>query len=396
MASDIPRPDRSLVHRYLAGAGRWGERLAVAGGPTLLLATGPAAAHAGTTHAGTPHWLLAVLVGVGLALVAAGVLGVRRTDLAPRFLAGVGVGGLLLTMFGLIGLVEIQLTPRAAPGWAGETGDLTLLAGLLLAVGSLAVGYHYWRDRPRYSLLGILLGGWVAYPGLFPNGGLLNPVGYLLAAAVPAAVGYVVWTDAGGDVVEVLGERVPLLAGTTGLALFAVFFSFSAGALTLNPDLGPGVPQAGYVTMYRVASPLVYWPAVEFYLPAVPLSGFVSLGTLLLVGILGGLLALNIAFLAEQFTARGRLELSRESLGALATTGATACCCCAPASYAALSVLLGTASSPFYWAFMDPTSPVGGLFFATSVLVLTGSLVQTASQRHTVPTAASGPTGASG
>lgn len=374
-----------MADRDSADGWRWGARLLTLGG-AFALATQPAAAHTGTTHARTPHWLLVTLVGIGLALVAGGVIGARWTDRSPRFFAGVGVGGLLLAMFGLIGLVEIQVTPDATPSWAGEISDVTLVAGLLIAVGSLVVGHRYWREKPQYAGLGILLGGWVAYPGLLPNGGLLHPAGYGLAAAVPIAIGYVLWVDAGRDIVDVLGKRTPRLAGVTGVALFSVFFSFSVGALTLNPDLGQGVPPNGYVTTYRVASPLVYWPAVEFYVPAIPLSGFVSVGTLLLIGILGSLIALNTAFLAERFTDEGSTDLSRESLGAAATTGATACCCCAPASYATLSVFFGAAASPVYWAFMDPTSPVGGVFFATSVLVLTGSIVQTASQRHTVPT----------
>jgi hypothetical protein len=208
-----------------------------------------------------------------------------------------------------------------------------------------------------------------------PNEGLAHPAGYLLAVAVPATVAYVLVRDATRLRAAVAG-RVPAAVGAAAFALFGVFFAFSAGTLSVNPDTTPAVAGEAFVTTQRVAAPLVYWPAVEFYLPAVPLSGYVSAGTVLLVGLLGGLVALNGALVARQWTAGGAADSPGTLLGAVTTAGATACCCCAPAVYGAVGVLFGAAASPVYWAFMDPTSPVGGLFLAASVLVLTGSAVR--------------------
>jgi hypothetical protein len=344
----------------------------------LPLAAGTAAAHSGTTHAGTPHWLLLFLVLGGLAVAGVGWRAFTRHLLDARFAVGVLFGGVALAVFGSIGLVEIQIAPQTTPEWTEAFPIVNAIAGALLAIGSLVVGRLYWPTRPRYTFLGMLLAAWVMYPSVMPNGGLTNPLGYLLAAAVPLAVGYVLVTDGGERLRTGLRDRRAKAAAGTAFGLFAVFFAFSAGTMTVNPDLAAGVPRDGFVTTYRVASPLVYWPAVEFYLPAVPLSGYVSVGTLLLVVLLGGLVALNVGLVARQWAAVGDVESTRSMLGAFASSGATACCCCAPALYGAVGVLFGTAASPVYWAFMDPTSPVGGLFLAASVLLLTGSALRSA------------------
>jgi hypothetical protein len=138
------------------------------------------------------------------------------------------------------------------------------------------------------------------------------------------------------------------------------------------------MPETRDITTVMLADPLVSWPAVEFYFPSVPLSGFVSVGTVLLFGFIGSLVGLNVAFVANQWERASDAESSRALFGSLAASGATACCCCAPAMYGVASAVLGAAASPIYWAFMDPTSPVGGTFFAVSVLLLTTSLVRSA------------------
>jgi hypothetical protein len=96
------------------------------------------------------------------------------------------------------------------------------------------------------------------------------------------------------------------------------------------------------------------------------------------MGVLGSLVGLNVAVVTQQWTNSGSVAGKKMLSGSLATSGATACCCCAPAFYGVLSVLFGTAATPIYWSFMIPTSPVGGVFFALSILMLLGSLLQSA------------------
>ncbi|WP_435154221.1 hypothetical protein [Haladaptatus sp. DFWS20] len=337
-------------------------------------------AHSGTTHAGTPHWLLLVLVVTGLGILGLSTVGVRRAWVVGRVgIAGVFFGG-LLAMFGGIGLVEIQVVAPAGPdrGLYRWYPLASLLIGSLTLVGSFVVGRLRWSDRPRYAMLGGLLGAWIIYPVVFTNNGVTNPIGYLLVPSVLLVTGYIVWRDAKPLLSRLRMSRLASSVGVLSGFLFVLFFAFSAGTLSTNPDAGIGMPETRTITTVMLADPLVSWPAVEFYFPSVPLSGFVSIGTVLLFGFIGSLVGLNAAFVADQWERASDADSSRALVGSLAASGATACCCCAPAMYGVVSAVLGAAASPIYWAFMDPTSPVGGTFFAVSVLLLTTSLVRSA------------------
>lgn len=339
-----------------------------------LLAVGfvrPAAAHTGTTHAGTPHWLLFGLAGAGAISV---LFGWRRLAAGDTRVGAVVVaGGLIAVIAGSIGLVEIQVTPQTAPEWASSAGAVNVAVASLLALGSLVAVRLRWPERPRYVALAFVLSVWIAYPVVLPNNGLTNPLGYLIAFALPVTLVYVFARDGGDRLLRALDAPMPRRVAAGTFLLFSVFFAFSAGTLTLNPDVTAATAGDGFVTLHPVASPLVYWPAVEFYVPAVPLAGYVSVGSALLFAVLGGLVAINAGLATRQYQTGASPDSPQAMLGAVASSGATACCCCAPALYAGVGAVFGTAASPVYWAFLDPTSPVGGLFLAASVLLLVGS-----------------------
>lgn len=335
-----------------------------------------AAAHSGTTHAGTPHWLLVVLFVTGT-LATAGVAGAYRR----RRLTGTraAVGALLASVtaaFGLIGVVELQVVAETAPELTAIYPPLSLAVAAVMAVGSLVVARTRYPERPRYAALGVLLAAWVVYPVAMPNGGVYNPAGHVLVLAVVAAVVYVLRQDAWAVVQSLRADRGPKFAALAGGAVFVSFFAVSTGTLTFNPDTGVGAPTEPLVMVLPVADPLVAWPAVEFVFPSVPVGGFVSVGTLVLFGLLGGLVALNVGTMAQQYRAGRQADSSTSALGMVATTGATACCCCAPAFYGLLSVFFGAAATPAYWAFLNPASPLGGVFFSASVLLLLGSVLR--------------------
>lgn len=155
--------------------------------------------------------------------------------------------------------------------------------------------------------------------------------------------------------------------------MFGVFFLFSAGLFTVNPERGVNGPTGAFVTTARFANPLVVWPAIEFYVPSIPLAGAMSVGTAVLIGILAGLIGVNGTLMTTVWFHDLELPSAGGWLGGLATTGATACCCCGPAVYAVASVFLGVSASPLYWAFVDPASPLGALFFAAAVILLVWS-----------------------
>jgi len=350
--------------------------VAVLLGPLAGLALAdPAAAHAGTAHGGTPHTLLLVLAVAGLLTVVGSAAAVGRGRLGLERGAPLAFLGLVALGGGGVALVENQVVAESGPASPGLYPLASAVAGSAIMLGSLAVVRRRWPRRPRYAALGALLGAWVAYPGVLPNGGVSNPLGYALAVGLPVAVAYVCWRDARGALGWALARPAAAGAGLLVGVLSAVFLAFSAGTLTLSPDEGVNAPTEPVVTTLPVVDPLVYWPAVEFAFPSVPVAGVVSVGTVLLLGLLGTLIGLNVATVVAGWRAGVDVTTSRPLSGALGASGATACCCCAPAMYGALSALTGAAATPVYWAFMDTSSPLGALFLAGSVVLLIGSLV---------------------
>lgn len=357
------------LSRLLAGTVTIGGALSLV--PTV-------AAHEGTVHAGTPHWVLLAVALAGLSIIA-GSLHFDRTIWSARpyrTLFSV-LTGLVITLLGVIGLTQIQIEPiSTAPVGRQWFPVLSGLAGFGILTATLVFGVSRWLEHPRYSVLGTLLGLWVLYPTLLPGSGLTHPLGYLLTGAVPLTVGYILWMDVWPaltrDVVGTLARQVSLFVAT----LVTVFLIFSAGLFTVNPDEGVNAPTTAFVTVAEFADPLVVWPAVEFYLPSIPLAGAMSVGTTLLIGLLVGLVAVNTALVTAVWQRNVSVDSTGGVLGSVATTGATACCCCGPAAYALTSSVLGLTASPLYWAFVDPTSPVGSLFFVGAVALLTRNAIE--------------------
>jgi hypothetical protein len=263
-----------------------------------------------------------------------------------------------------------------APSITDVYPALSLVVAVVMAAGSLVLVRLRWPERPRYAALGLLLAAWVVYPVAMPNGGVYHPLGHVVVLAVVASVAYVLRRDAWAVVQSLRRDTAPRRAGLAAAVVFVSFFAVSAGTLTFNPDSGVGAPDSVFVDVLPVADPLVAWPAVEFVFPSVPMGGFVSLGTVLLFGLLGTLVALNVGVLAQQYRAGRNADSRTSALGMAATTGATACCCCAPAFYGLLSVFFGAAATPAYWAFLNPSSPLGGVFFAASVVLMLGGVLR--------------------
>lgn len=345
-------------------------------GAGLVAVSTPAAAHAGTTHAGTPHWLLFVLLVVGLGTMLSAVAAARRSVVTFSVAVGVVAAGALAAVFGGIGLVELQVVAQTPPQLVAIYPLVSLAVGSLLAVGGFVVVLRRWPQKPQYAALCLVLAAWVVYPSLLQTQGYRHPLGYLIVLSLPVVLGYIVWTDARALLQSLRLQRTPAAAGVAAGVLMSVFFAFSAGTMSFNPDQGVGMPTHAFVIPYEVASPLVIWPAIEWYVPSIPFAGYLSVGTLLLMVVLGGLVGLNVAVVAQQLSAAEKFAGKQMLAGSLATSGATACCCCAPAFYGVLSVLFGSAATPVYWSFMIPSSPVGSTFFAVSVLLLVGSLLR--------------------
>lgn len=343
---------------------------------TSVLFSSRAAAHEGAIHRGVPHWILLGIVLLGVAVLTVTIFGRRRAGWSDKLTAFGVMGGVFVAVVGIIGLVEVQVEPRQASILLRDWYPVTsLVLGVFVLTGSLLLGWFRWRDHPRYTVLGMLLGLWIGYPTYVPGNGVRNPLGYLVVISVPVALGYIVWRDIYGEFREASGDKFAAITGGFMTVLFSVFFLFSAGLLSLNPETGVNGQMEGFFVFYRFSNPLVIWPAIEFYIPSIPLVGAISIGTALVVGVLTTLIGVNTVLGVKLW----RMDVGvrpKPVGGAVATTGATACCCCAPAFYGVTSALLGASASPLYWSLIDPASPAGSLFFAGAVALLTMGAVE--------------------
>ena len=123
--------------------------------------SGSVAAHSGTTHAGTPHWLLFVLAALGLVSAVLALAAYRRRRLAGPVAAPVGLLAALVGAFGLVGLVELQVVAETGPQIRDVYPTLSLVVGAAMAIGSLVVGRLRWITRIG-ALAFILSGGHMA------------------------------------------------------------------------------------------------------------------------------------------------------------------------------------------------------------------------------------------
>ncbi|PSP56288.1 hypothetical protein BRC82_01985 [Halobacteriales archaeon QS_1_67_19] len=310
-----------------------------------------------------------------------------------RFITGVGAAGIA----GIAGCSggpsdegtsdesETEMSGGGEASASAHVGEaappLPQWLALAILVGSIAIGRLRWPDRSRYAALGMLLGLWVAYPVLVP-GSLTNPLGYLLARALPLAIGYVLRRDARDVLARAPADRTARWFGLGTGVVTGLFSMFSMGMLTIVPEPGRGVDlQHDFVTTAQVTDPLVYWPAVEFHfhdvIGTVPLSGVLSVGMVLLVGLVAVLVGLNATPLARQWRASERGASAEATAGSAAVAAPNACCCCGPVLAELTVASVGpAAAAPLYWLFVDLASPVGALFFVASVGLLVGNLVR--------------------
>ncbi|HET7324479.1 MAG TPA: hypothetical protein VFJ06_09115 [Halococcus sp.] len=349
-------------------------------------------------HLSQWYGLIPLVLGIAIVLGSRYLPRILRPAYAKYELYGV-FAGLVVAVFGAIWLVQLSpvewytvkpLIPRSLHA------RLMLLIGAVIMLASVLGGQLRWPRRPRYAGLGVLLGCWVAYPGLSAFGIYTdnNPLGYLLVFALAGALCYVLWRDARGVIRRLYADRVARRFGIAVGLLSIVFFTFSTGMLYVVPDEGVGISLSQrIIAIMPVSDPLVIWPALEFWLPRVPIGGMISVGTALLIGLFGGLIGLNAALFAFQSERSASTGASQTTAGVAGVAAPQACCCCGPALAQIAVVTLGpSAAAPIYLLFADPTSSIGSLFFVASVAILTGTLIyagrntpRSSSAQQTVP-----------
>ncbi|MFC7156961.1 hypothetical protein ACFQPA_16140 [Halomarina halobia] len=351
---------------------------------------GVVSAHGGEHTPGIPQWYGLVVLLLGFGVLGASVALNRRDRLArtEHALAGVFLGVVIAALGGIL-IVQLspinELSGNTMPFSRTLYLPLALGVGLAIITASVFLGQLRWPTRPRYAILGGLLGLWVAYPALVRGLAVYHhPIGYMIALAVPLTVGYIIRRD-GQDVLrEVARDPVARRFGFGVGFVMVIFFIFSTGLLSFVPEEGiingeTTIHTPAFVDTVPTANPLVVWPAVQFWFPQIPLSGMLSVGTLLIVGLLGALVSMNAMLAAYQWLRVKRTSSTQSAAGAAALVGPNTCGCCGPMFAQLAVVLIGpSAAAPLYWLFVDFSSPVGAFFFVGSVALLTGGFVYSA------------------
>ncbi|MCU4718406.1 hypothetical protein [Halapricum hydrolyticum] len=336
-------------------------------------------AHEATATGGITqgHGIALALVGV-VVLVASALL--KRTNHFAPTLALYGVFiGISLTALGTVlfeGLSpDPTYTAQSMPFSRSWYQPVALSVGTAIVAGSVLVGRLRWPNRPRYALLGVLMGLWIVYPYLIPGPASdTHPLGYAIVLTTPVFVGYVLWVDAGDAIRAVLRDRVARRFGIGTAVVLLLFFFGVTGYLSFFPE--EGAPHEITVAVLPTIYQLVSWPTLEIAIPHIPLFLAVSPGQLLILGTLSALIGLNGALIARQWRAEQEAGLTEGTAGSAAIVGTCTCGCCGPLVAKIAGLVAGPAiAAPLYWVFVDPMSPLSALFVVGSLLLFAGSIV---------------------
>jgi hypothetical protein len=88
----------------------------------------------------------------------------------------------------------------------------------------------------------------------------------------------------------------------SSIVVYFLFYLFMSG-LVESPDPKQPLPDDGYFRKIQLFGLLSYWPSVEFWWPAINLTGSVSLGSLMLIFTLAGFVGMSIVFLVYNLRA---------------------------------------------------------------------------------------------
>lgn len=371
------RPKRSQIYDAIQ------SRLTTVGVLSLLLLSGvpTVSAHDTSSVHHISYWHGFVILVAGLLTLGGSVWLKREGRIRPRSALYGVFGGLVATAVG--GILFTELAPetyysaQSAAFPSAWYQPIALLLGGSILVCSVILGRLRWPTHPRYSVLGMELGLWVAYPALVASGTeYTSPLGYGIVLSVVLTVGYILWTDCATSIRTVLQNRTARRFGAGVSVVVALFFMFAAGFFSFFPETGERIPDTLTITVLPALFPLVTWPTVELWAPSVPFAGMLSVGVVLVVGLISGLVGLNAAIAARMWIAEESVEFNQSASGAAAFVGSNACSCCGPMVAKFVILAMGpSAAAPLYWLFVDLASPAGSLFLVSSIALLVMSLL---------------------
>ena len=322
----------------------------------------------------------------GLAIVLIGILSVgalvflkrsgRISPSAALYGVAVGIGIAVVGAILFEGLApDPTYQANSMPFPRSWYQPLAIGTGLSVVVVSFVIGIVRWTTRPRYMAFGMLLGGWILYPYLFPGfSGYTNPIGYGIVFATPLLVGYILWKDVGAALSVILRDPVARRFGLSIGVMVSLFFMATTGYLSFFWE--EGAPQETTVVVMSVLYQLVKWPTIEAAFPEIPFFIAISPGVIILVGLLGVLIGLNAAVIARYWLVEQQAGTTQGTAGSAAVVGACTCGCCGPLVSQIAFIAAGPAiAAPLYWIFVDSASPLSSLFLIGSIGLFTGTLI---------------------
>lgn len=170
---------------------------------------------------------------------------------------------------------------------------------------------------------------------------------------------------------------------------YALFYVFATNTVSV-PDRGVSIPSVlshGFLIPFEVYGPMTVWPDIEFYSPSLNLTGYFSVGNVMLLIALTFLTACSVTLSVQSVSMRRRARLASGSGAAslLAAFSTNACCCCTPVLYSVLATLFGgTLPNAIGESLVNPESPVSNLLvLATLGSLLTSTILSTRNCRMT-------------
>ncbi len=163
---------------------------------------------------------------------------------------------------------------------------------------------------------------------------------------------------------------------------YVLFYIFATNTINV-PDPGISIPSNlsnGYLVSLAAYGPMAVWPDVEFYSPIANLTGYLSVGNVMLFVSLAILTTFAVSLLIQNVSAKSRsrkdgaaVPLAGAVLAALSTN---ACCCCTPLLLPVLALFFGgSLSTALAYALADPVSPLANLLTLATLASLLVSII---------------------
>lgn len=168
------------------------------------------------------------------------------------------------------------------------------------------------------------------------------------------------------------------LSGLSGLG-YGLFYIFATSTVS-TPDAGSltGLSFSSYVAQSSVYGPFTVWPDIEFYSQALNLSGYFSVGNILLIVSLSVLASFAAAVMILNLAGSRRAGKGFWPFTGtvVATLSTNTCCCCLPVIWPVASALFGgSVEGSLYYYLSGSNEPFSDLLATASIASLLVSIL---------------------